>query len=191
MNYCRLHGKAQSCIIDQINEGLGVLKDPATTRAQKQIALMFVVHFVGDINTPLHNAFEVDAKGRGDGGGNGTEVWFLQSPRAKNPMNLHHIWDNMLETDSALKKTGAAAYAKRLEADMRRKDVKPWLKADLTEAAFESFEIAKTLIYPAYHASDGHHPGKEYQERMQPIAFEQVQKAGARLAALLEAALPH
>jgi len=189
MDYCRIHGKAKGCIIDEINKGLRILKDPAATRAEKQIALMFVVHFVGDLHMPLHNAFGVDAKGRSDGGGNGAEVWFLQSPRAKRPTNLHHVWDNMLESDSTLKKTGAVAYADRLESDMRGKDVSVWLKSDLAAASLESFAIAKTLIYPAYRAPGGKRPGKEYQERMQPIAFEQVEKAGARLADALEKAL--
>lgn len=189
MDYCRIHGNARVCIIDQIQDGLAVLKDPAAARTQKQIALMFIVHFVGDLHQPLHNAFEVDAKGRGDGGGNGTEAWFLQSPRAKHPMNLHHVWDNMLETDAVLKKTGAAAYANRLEAGLRKKDVAPWLKADSADAALESFTIAKTLIYPAYHTRGGNRLGNDYRDRMQPIAFEQVEKAGVRLAAMLEEAL--
>lgn len=189
MAYCRIHGNARACIIDQIQECLAILKDPAATRAQKQIALMFIVHFVGDLHQPLHNAFEVDAKGRGDGGGNGAEVWFMQSQRAKHPMNLHHVWDNMLETDAVLKRTGASEYAKRLEAGILEKDVAPWLKSDSTDAALESFKIAKTVIYPAYHTNGGKRLGKEYRERMQPIAFEQVQKAGVRLAAMLDEAL--
>lgn len=189
MDYCRIHGKSRPCIIDQVETALQVFKDPAASRIDKQLALMNVVHFVGDIHTPLHNAFATDANGRGDGGGNGAEVWYMQSPRAKRPTNLHHVWDNMLESDSVLKKTGAAAYANRLEANLHAKDVAKWQESSLAEAASESFLIAKTLIYPAYHARDGKRPGKDYQERMQPVAFEQVEKAGVRLAALLESAL--
>lgn len=189
MAYCRIHGNARACIIDRIREGLAVLKDPAAERAQKQLALMFIVHFVGDIHQPLHTAFEVDAKGRGDGGGNGAAVWFMQSARAKHPTNLHHVWDNMMESDAVLKRTGALAYAKRLEAQMPEKDVASWVNADMDGAALESFEIAKTVIYPAFHANAGERLGADYQARMQPIAFKQVQKAGVRLAAMLEEAL--
>lgn len=189
MAYCRIHGNARACIIDQIQDGLAVLKDPAAMRAQKQVALMFIVHFVGDLHQPLHTAFEVDAKGRGDGGGNGADVWFMQSPQAKHPTNLHHVWDNMLETDSTLMKTGAPEYARRLEAGMPEGEVTKWLSVDSAGAALESFEIAKTVIYPAFHAQGGNRPGKSYQDEMQPIAFRQVQKAGVRLAAMLEDAL--
>ena len=189
MTYCRIHGNARVCIIDQIEDGLAVLKDSDATRAQKQIALMFIVHFVGDLHQPLHNAFEVDAKGRGDGGGNGADVWFMQSPRAKHPMNLHHVWDNMLETDSVLKKTGAPEYAKRLEATISKDEAAKWLSVDSAGAALESFEIAKTVIYPAYHARRGERLAESYQDEMQPVAFLQVQKAGVRLAAMLDAAL--
>ena len=189
MAYCRIHGKARACIIDQIQDGLAVLRNPDATRAQKQIALMFIVHFVGDLHQPLHNAFEVDAKGRGDGGGNGAEVWFMQSPRAKHPMNLHHVWDNMLETDSVLKKTGAQEYAKRLEAGISADEAAKWASVDSAGAALESFQIAKTVIYPAFHAKGGSRLERSYQDQMQPIAFLQVQKAGVRLAAMLDEAL--
>lgn len=189
MALCRIKGNARTCIIDQIQDGLAVLKDPAATRAQKQIALMFIVHFVGDLHQPLHTASGVDADGRNDGGGNGAKVWFMQSARAKHPTNLHHVWDNMMESDAVLKRTGALAYAKRLEAQMPEEDVASWLKADLDATALESFEIAKTVIYPAFHANAGERLGTDYQARMQPIAFKQVQKAGVRLAAMLDEAL--
>lgn len=189
MAYCRIHGNARACIIDQIQDGLAVLRNPDATRAQKQIALMFIVHFVGDLHQPLHNAFEVDANGRGDGGGNGAAVWFMQSPRAKHPMNLHHVWDNMMETDSALKKTGAREYAKRLEAGISADEAAKWASVDSAGAALESFEIAKTVIYPAFRANGGSRLAKTYQDEMQPIAFLQVQKAGVRLAAMLDEAL--
>jgi hypothetical protein len=189
MGYCRIHGAARACIIDQIQGGLAVLRDPDASRAQKQIALMFIVHFVGDLHQPLHNAFDVDAKGRGDGGGNGAEVWFMQSTRAKHPMNLHHVWDNMLETDASLKRTGAAEYAKRLEAGIPESEAAKWASVDSAGAALESFEIAQTVIYPAFHTHGGKRLGESYQDQMQPIAFRQVQKAGVRLAAMLNDAL--
>lgn len=189
MAYCRIRGSARACIIDQIQDGLAVLKDPAATRAQKQIALMFIVHFVGDLHQPLHNAFEVDAKGRGDGGGNGAEVWFMQSAKAKTPTNLHHVWDNVIESDAALKRMGAEALAEGLSVEIQSKDAAAWSKASAAESALESFLIAKTLIYPAYHAPGGTKPGHDYQTRMRPVAREQVAKAGVRLAAMLEEAL--
>lgn len=189
MGSCRVQGKTQACNIDQIQDGLAVLKDPAATRAQKQIALMFIVHFVGDLHQPLHNASEVDARGRGDGGGNGANVWFMQSAKAKTPTNLHHVWDNVIESDAALKRMGAGTLAEELTAEIQSKDVAAWLKVSVAESALESFLIAKTLIYPAYHAPDGKRPSLDYQARMRPVAREQVAKAGVRLAAMLEEAL--
>lgn len=58
------------------------LEDPTTSMQQKQVALKFLVHFVGDLHQPLH-------AGRGsDRGGNTINVqWFGQ--RA----NLHAVWD--------------------------------------------------------------------------------------------------
>ncbi|MBA2405930.1 MAG: S1/P1 nuclease [Bdellovibrionales bacterium] len=70
-------------IITAITEMVGVLKSPTATLLTKQQALMFIVHFVGDIHQPLH-------VGRpSDRGGNDIKVIFL----GKN-MNLHSLWDS-------------------------------------------------------------------------------------------------
>ncbi len=63
----------------------GVLTDPHSARADRQRALKFLVHFVGDMHQPLHI-------GRGcDRGGNDVRVsWFGEST------NLHAVWDTKL-----------------------------------------------------------------------------------------------
>jgi hypothetical protein len=184
-HYCRNHGRDDQCSTEQIKKELRTLKDPAATLSEKQVALMFVVHLVGDLHQPLHNATD------GDAGGNAKRVRFMAAPRARKPTNLHHIWDDLLMKDSVAKKTRPEALAALLERDMADKDTAAWTRGNVIEgAALESFSIAKTRIYRAYAADGGRNLGRDYQAEMQPIAFEQVEKAGVRLAFLLNQVWP-
>lgn len=59
-----------------------LLEDPKTPPAQKQMALKFLVHFIGDLHQPMHTGRPDDA------GGNAIKFeWFNQ------PSNLHSVWD--------------------------------------------------------------------------------------------------
>ena len=179
-NYCRGHGRDDQCSTEQIKRQLGVLKDPKSDRHEKQIALMFLVHLVGDLHQPLHNADD------GDAGGNAKLVRFMPSKQGRKKTNLHHIWDNLLMRDAEVKKRGPKALADQLEREIERKKPSAWVKGDVVAvAALESFNIAKTRIYWNYAQNGGADLKGEYQGEMQPIAFEQVEKAGVRLAFLL------
>jgi len=73
---------------------------------------------------------------------------------------------------------------------MKKKPIQEWLQGDVvSEAALESFKIAKEVIYPEYRKNQGKPIGKYYRDKMRPIAYERLQRAGARLAFLLDQAL--
>ncbi|MCX5787606.1 MAG: hypothetical protein NTX64_03715 [Elusimicrobia bacterium] len=181
--YCVSHGRSDQCCPEQVREDLATLKDPAASTRDKQMALMYLVHFVGDLHQPLHNADD------GDHGGNAKLVWFLQSKRSHKKTNLHHIWDNMLVKDSQLKKFRPDAFAAELERRITPSEAQAWTRGDVvSEAALESFQIAKTRIYPAYDPDT--RLSVPYQQELQPIALEQVAKAGVRLAYLLDGCWP-
>ena len=183
--YCRNHGKDDQCSTEQIKRELATLKDPRADLYAKQVALMFVVHLVGDLHQPLHNATD------GDAGGNAKLVRFLAGPRSRKRTNLHHIWDDVLMKDSEVKKRRPEAFADFLERDMAGKDVASWTRGELIDsAALESFSIAKTRIYRAYALGGNDALGRDYQAEMQPIAFERLEKAGVRLAELLNRTWP-
>lgn len=182
--YCRNHGRDDQCSTEQIKRFLAVLKDPRAGLYQRQLALMFVVHLVGDLTQPLHNADD------GDAGGNAKLVRYFATPRKRKPTNLHHVWDAMLMKDSEVKKTRPEELAAFLERDLARKDPSAWTRGDVIDGtALEAFSIAKSRIYRAYALDGGRDLGREYQTELQPVAFEQVEKAGVRLAFLLNGAL--
>lgn len=70
-------------IITAITEMVETLKSTSSSAEDKQNALKFIVHFVGDIHQPLH-------VGRPDDhGGNSIKVMFMGRS-----MNLHSLWDS-------------------------------------------------------------------------------------------------
>ena len=71
--------------VEKVNEFILTLKNKKSTKEEKQIALRFLVHLVGDLHQPMH-------VGNGsDRGGNDVKLkWFNEST------NLHSIWDSKL-----------------------------------------------------------------------------------------------
>lgn len=70
-------------IVDAITDMVKTLKTSSSSDVEKQNALKFIVHFVGDIHQPLH-------VGRPDDhGGNSIKVTFMGKS-----MNLHSLWDS-------------------------------------------------------------------------------------------------
>lgn len=179
MTYCP---NGQDCVVEQIRRQAAVLRDPTSLLHQKRVALMFLVHFVGDAHQPLHCADDDDR------GGNGKPVVFEGTAK-----NLHSLWDDMIlaadwKQQSAM---DPAPLVGELEADIRaRGDVAQWTSGDfVAAAAIESFGIARDTIYPRYAQDHGQDLGAVYQGEMQPIAKRRIEMAGVRLAALLEQAL--
>lgn len=72
-------------IITAITGMVEMLKSSSTTQLEKQQALMFIVHFVGDIHQPLHIGRPSDR------GGNDIKVVFNNRS-----LNLHSLWDSAL-----------------------------------------------------------------------------------------------
>src|SRR5947207_2280907 len=71
------------CIIEAIRHFKTVLGDPSESREKRARALIFLVHFIGDLHQPLHCADNHDQ------GGN--EVKVLNFGKRT---NLHSIWDS-------------------------------------------------------------------------------------------------
>ena len=183
----------QACVIDQINADVNVLKT-SRVQADRQLALIFLIHFVGDEHQPLHCSDEI-VNGVNDRGGNLKSVTFRGASvaQAADPnaaagaLNLHALWDHQILPGDT---SDPGQESRRLIADLRSKDVSSWTSGDFVhDAAFESFSIAKNTVYPAYYAPNGKIIDSSYQARMAPIVDERLERAGVRLAALLETAL--
>ena len=188
-----LYCPGQNCVVDQVRANLQKLQTSTDLKSQ-QLALMFLVHFVGDMHQPLHCATEI-SNGVSDRGGNGKAVT-LTIHRQKYPLNLHALWDHLIQSSDTL--NNPVALSLRLEANIPS-DTRAWTAGDfITDAALESFHFSQNNIYPDFHkhgpdgnACQGNSLGVGYQNVMSSTVYNRLELAGVRLAALLEEAFSH
>jgi hypothetical protein len=96
-------------VVTAISDMVKVLKNPSSSTADKQNALKFLVHLVGDIHQPLHAGRTTDR------GGNDIKVMFQGRET-----NLHAIWDSGI-IDTA--KMDFATYARTLQTQKLGYDI--------------------------------------------------------------------
>jgi hypothetical protein len=149
------------CVIAAIDQANAIVHSRAPDH-DRLIALKYLVHFVGDIHQPLHAGYYDDK------GGNTYQV--QSDMRGK---NLHAIWDTGMLTKMD---PSAQSLAQRIVAS----PVKVSYVAGPAQWAQESCEIVNTPgFYPPHTVPDG------YYTRFAPVMAQQLQRAGTRLAAML------
>jgi S1/P1 Nuclease len=161
----------RNCIVRAIAWYLLVLVSNEAPLAEKQIALNYVVHLVGDIHQPLHVGFTDDL------GGTKTTVNFHGTEQ-----ELHILWDTgLLETEQG----SAEEVAKKLDREVSPHDRKTWKAGTLPDWADESLALAISYAYPI---PESHEISDDYMKRALPIIHKRLAQAGVRLAWLLNAA---
>jgi hypothetical protein len=175
-------GPAQDCVVDRVGAFAGELGDPATPQPEKLLALKYVLHFVGDLHQPLH------ASDNHDRGGN-CVLLALGGPRT---INLHSYWDTAVVQALGL---DAKALAAQLRARITPAQAAAWRKGDPRSWAMQSYAVAKSSAYwPAAPAGCDSHAAPVglpagYTARAQEAAAVQLERAGVRLALVLNRAL--
>lgn len=160
-------------VINTYAAHLKTLKEPKNTKAERAVALSWVIHQVADIHQPLHAAARVcPATPNGDQGGNLVEV-----PNNNGPDNLHAYWDGILgreENPPSLDRT-----ARQLLRDYPRERFSKELeKTAISDWVREGADACRDVVY-ANLAID------ENRFRDLPLGYE----AGARKLAERKAAL--
>lgn len=170
----------RDCIVDRIRYHEERLADAALDRADRAIALKFLVHFVGDIHQPFH-ASAIER------GGNGIQVRVFGSdtcggpPARPTPCNLHSVWDTQL---IARRQSNDRAYAARLERVVAEKRLKTRPVGTAAEWAMESLALSNAAMLPQRGEAD-----EAYYQRYIDTVDERMGLAGVRLAALLNRSL--
>src|ERR1700683_2067666 len=177
------------CNTEQLKRLIGVLADPRAAPRERNEALKWVVHLIGDIHQPLH------AADNDDRGGNRVQV-ALWGVRTRGRENLHRAWDSDLVM--------LALHARNRQQPPDDIDALAVEARDLVKAAgqgspdqwaFESNNLARNVAY--------HYPGfacnsvpqgivvldNDYQQDADQIVRERVLLAGGRLANLLNSIL--
>jgi hypothetical protein len=192
------------CITNAIEYELLILRDKSRPVPERATALRYVIHLVGDIHQPLHDADNDDQ------GGNCTAMQFFSEDR---PANLHAIWDyKLIEHELAQDKLTQPAYAAALNTRYLTKyPALAKAQADDPVAwAWEAHAIAISTTYgllqpgipvetpdpklvcaaerdrvQALHIT----VGDQYFARTMPVIDERLAIAGFRLAIVLNATL--
>jgi hypothetical protein len=125
-------------VISSITEMVAVLKSPTSPELNKQQALMFIVHLVGDIHQPLHVGRPTDR------GGNDIKVVFEGKA-----MNLHSLWDSGMISKQ---KMDYAQYAQYLQGHSFKSGFSP-IEIPLDQIVDEDMAI-RDQIY-IFAAKDG------------------------------------
>ena len=164
--------------------------------AQRRQALLFLVHFMGDLHQPLHAAERAC-----DRGGNSERVSFFLDGDKRPNLTLHSVWDSqeveLLMKDSKI--IDERAYAASLISSIQPGKARKWARASADQIAWESYKLAKKYAYAGIPYQDFCNNQKPppmvtdltpgYEENGTKIVREQLMKAGVRLAAILEADL--
>jgi hypothetical protein len=161
------------CVIAKIEEFRTKWQDPNLSPAERREALLFLVHFVGDLHQPLH------AGDHNDKGGNDVAVVF-----EGNQTNLHSLWDTrilqaMPPEDKLLP---------MLEQAITPQEAAEWSQGTPAQWAGESWREAQEDVYaplPAVPAGQPEQIDQSYEGMAEPIIDLQLEKAGVRLAAIL------
>ncbi len=172
--------KWRDCIVDRIPYNEERLANALLDRADRAIALKFLVHFVGDVHQPFH-ALGVER------GGNGVFVSVFGRTECGNdstrpsPCNLHSVWDSALINHRAL---DDAAYLAVLRDVIKKNRWTVDAPGTAAEWAMQSKTLAKAALLPQHGVVDEAYYRAHIGEIDQRLAL-----AGLRLAALLNRSL--
>jgi hypothetical protein len=167
----------RDCIVDRILFHQERLADRSLDRADRAVALKFLVHLVGDIHQPFHAFAE-------ERGGNGIFVSVFGSTDCgtggrRVPCNLHGVWDSGL---LARRRLSDDAYIAQLERGNKgRRPAQGGMPADWAK---ESHDYARAALLPDNGAVDD-----SYFQRQIGVVDERLAAGGQRLAALLNESL--
>ena len=155
-----------------------VLVDPSKSAAERADALKFISHFIGDLHQPLHAGRPEDL-----GGNRVTVDFFGYTGQADRPLNLHSVWDSQLLRRA--NQTWPSA-SQALNGQIAADEALLWQTANTLQWADESYKICEEFVYG--HLPQDHKLRNEYYLPGLGYADVQLQKAGVRLAFVLNAA---
>ena len=162
----------EGCVVSKVEDFERVLSDPRASRAEKQQALRFLVHFIQDLHQPLH------VGDTGSRGGNLVQVRFFDVGT-----NLHRVWDSAVIEWHSTDEANVAAGTERLATPQM---AAAWSKGSVEDWATESLAEAK-LAYclPGTDRliGSGTKLGEEYCRFALPIIQLRLAQSAVRLAA--------
>lgn len=185
-----------NCAVDALKRFSLILADRKRSDSDRLAALKWVVHLVGDIHQPIHCATNHDRRG------NDLHLTYLGSDT-----DLHHVWDMSIIEAQYHWQLGvapgqgretirqAAVELSQGIADRDRREIAPdgllsSLETTIIAWTNQSHAAAQAVVYGALPAAPRPRGWDViYQQAAWPVAKLQLQRAGLRLAELLNEAL--
>lgn len=175
--------REDACIVAAIERYTNVLRDKTQSRDARREALIYVVHFMGDLHQPMHAAGGTirnpeTGQQEMDRGGNLVKVRYVGVET-----NLHSMWDSMLIEWGP---STVDRYADHLMTmEMRGRPVEELQRGTLVDWFEESHYAA---VHSAYDIGNGN-LGGEYAQKNIGVVNERLLRGGLRLRKVLEEAL--
>ena len=180
---------AEGCVVGAIANYTNIVSSESSSSDDQNQALMFLIHFLGDIHQPLHDeALEV--------GGNDIDVKYSGSST-----NLHHIWDTNMPEQYAggYSLSDARAWATELTKSIRSgaysNQAEGWLDgtdiSDPQESAMTWASDANSYVCSSVFSESQSQIEKDtdlagdYYDQALPVIKLQFAKGGYRLGAWL------
>ena len=184
--YCR----GGRCASAQLARQIGILSNAKESLPRRNEALKWVVHLMGDIHQPLH------AANRRDNGGNTVQVSFF-GERDNPPygtIRLHTIWDVHMVQRLVSEKGGESAI---VSAPVSASQKAAWEKGSIADWMNESRGLAESFVYPLLPVAASCSRkitgvvaiDEAYYSKAAPVIEAQIEKAGIRLARVLNETL--
>lgn len=175
--------KDGNCVSQQIDRNKRLLADRAVPERERVMALLFLIHFVGDLHQPLHAGDDDDR------GGNDVRARYgiAGGPRT----NLHGVWDTPL-AERAITSPAADARGLLAEAPADRSALASGSTEDWSR---EAWQAARDIGYAPVRGGDPCARGgvaaltEDDIQTAIPVVRAQVLRGGLRLARLLQEAL--
>ena len=184
------------CLVSALSYHIDVALDETATSEDQIASLKHLVHYLADIHQPLHVGF------RGDFGGNTFLVKGFNGPASE---TFHSVWDGRLlwHKTHALGKPNPRALVdsfkrvsnydySRLTQPLRGVDLNNSTDVDMMLASLVSetarditCKIYTNLETPSKPLVSGDYLSATYKQRAADIVYNQIRKAGLRLASLL------
>ncbi|HEX4740256.1 MAG TPA: S1/P1 nuclease [Caulobacteraceae bacterium] len=171
-------GLADDCIVNKLNAFEDELTSPSTLEPERIVALKYVLSLMGDIHQPLHVSDHHDKHGE----------CVTVSLRGRRRLSLRAYWETAVLEPLGRDPTAAAH---KLEAHITRAQRAAWSRGSPADWAQESYGLARSAAYTIGSAPDcaAGAPAitlsTAYQARAQAVARVQLEKAGVRLATVL------
>lgn len=167
-----------ACVDQKLMHYISVLKNQNATHRERNEALKFVVHLVGDLHVPLHSGSNHDKTGHFPATIQGTKV----RPNS----SLHSLWDHDFVVYAFSKSIPAATLDKA--SQLPRDAIGQWMR--------ETRDVSRKHVYdtlPGFRCGIPYTGPVElprsYMKQARPVIRLQITRAGLRLAQVLNEAL--